>query len=87
MSQRPFQTIQGVAIALGCQPEHDGKTLLLKSHHTLVTVYEEIKPAVAGELSSLLASFHGTEGTMKAAEGEKSQTTTSSFEHVNYTNN
>lgn len=37
------QTIQTIVITLGCLPELDSKTLLLKTSYTLVTGLGEVK--------------------------------------------
>lgn len=48
------RTLQAIAVAPGCPPELDGKTLLLKTLHTGVTGHEEIRL----KASSLLTSAH-----------------------------
>lgn len=53
-----FHILQDIAKSLDYPPEHDGKTLLLKTPHNCVTEHGYIKPVLTWELHSLLASFH-----------------------------
>lgn len=48
---------QAIAITLGCSSEPDGKTLLMKTSHILVTGYRELEVDEL-EALSFLASVH-----------------------------
>lgn len=72
--------MQDTAIALGCSPEHDGKILLLKTPHTLVTEHGEIKSAFLRKPPTCWLVFTGLEHAMEAAWGGVSSTVLPSFE-------
>lgn len=67
-SERP-RTTQGIAAALGCPPEPDGKTILLRTPHTSFAGHREISLDQA--TLYLLASFHSDGRCCAGCWGEK----------------
>lgn len=72
--------MQDIAIALGCTPELDGKSLLLKTPHTLATEHGEIKSAPIRKPPPCWLVFTGLEHAMQAAGWGVSSTVLPSFE-------
>lgn len=74
-----LKIMQAVVIALGCPPERNGKTLLLKILHTIVTEHGGIKlvPSMKLPLGWLAVMVPG--GVMLGAESKKYSTVLASW--------
>lgn len=69
--RRP-KTVLAITLAFGCLPELDGKTLLLKTAHTFVTGYGEIKLVLSGKRPSFLIGHQHWKVLCGLLWGEKS---------------
>lgn len=78
VSEAP-QTTQLLSLP-SCPPVLNGKTLLLKSWHTLVRGHGEIKLVLTRKLLPWCPAFIVLEGTVEATWKEKSPTVLSSWE-------
>lgn len=66
------QTTHVTAIAFCCPPELEGKILLLKTAHTLVTGFGEIKLVLIWKLCVCWLAFIVLEAAMQATGGKES---------------
>lgn len=60
--------------SLGCLSELDGKTLLLKTPHNLITEHGEIKSVLTRKLLAGYLAFVVPEGIMLVGENKKPST-------------
>lgn len=81
----PRKKNTGSWLALGWFPELGSKILLVKTLHSLVKGYGEIKVVLSSECSSCQLSFIVPEGAMQAVRGWKSLTVATSYEPGSFT--
>ena len=82
---RPPRTIQATAIALACPPELNGKSLLLKTPHTLVPGQREIKTVLTPKLPRCWRTFIVPQDAISTKLLEKGHPSPVSFSHEPYT--